>query len=165
MRTLLWTLGNCSSFDSFANYLGERPGEEWDCLLTQNRDSDCLSRSNFRSALKELGGESESIEVHRFGHWACGWWEALAVKQGTPEHAIALQIEQRIYGYPVVDDDDFSELESEEADDIWRNCYWESERVDYIREHRSQFEFHSFADLLGCVRGKYFAGYASELLS
>lgn len=38
------------------------------------------------------------------------------------------------------------------------------ERVEYIRKHRSQFEFRDFADMLGCVRGKYFAGYASELI-
>lgn len=30
--------------------------------------------------------------------------------------------------------------------------------------HREQFEFYTFAELLGCVRGKFFAGYASELL-
>jgi hypothetical protein len=33
-----------------------------------------------------------------------------------------------------------------------------------MREHRSQFDARSFADLLGCARGKYFLGYASELL-
>jgi len=60
-------------------------------------------------------------------------------------------------------DDELREYEQEAADETWRNCYSPSERVAYIREHRSQFEFHTLADMLGCVRGHYFAGYASEL--
>jgi hypothetical protein len=64
-----------------------------------------------------------------------------------------------------LDESDFSEVEQEEANETWRNCYDVSERVKYIREHRSQFEFHDLGDMLGCVRGNYFAGYASELLS
>lgn len=67
-------------------------------------------------------------------------------------------------GYPVVCDEDFSELETEEADQIWTNCYDTAERIAYIRAHRHHFEFRNFADLLGCVRGRYFSGYASELI-
>lgn len=155
---------NPSGFDSFSNYAGEIPEPEWLCLLTRNRDSDCLAESNFRSALRELGGESETVRVDRFGHWACGWWEALSVRAGSPEHEIAKGISERLESYPVVNEFDFSELESETADEVWRNCYSESARVEYIREHRNQFEFRDFADLMGCVRGRYFAGYASELL-
>jgi len=33
-----------------------------------------------------------------------------------------------------------------------------------IREYRNQFEFRDFADMLACARGKYFAGWAGELL-
>ncbi len=164
MRTLNQVVERPSALDSRANYIGQSDFPEWDCLLTQNRDSDCLSRSNFRSALKELGGESDNVEIHRFNHWACGWWEALAVKQNTDEHKIAMQIESRIENYPVVDENDYSELELSEANDIWRDCYNSKERVEYIRKHRSQFDFRDFQDLLGCVRGNYFAGYASELL-
>jgi hypothetical protein len=65
---------------------------------------------------------------------------------------------------PVVCDEDFSELETEEADQIWTNCYDTAERIAYIRAHRHHFEFRNFADLLGCVRGRYFSGYASELI-
>jgi len=59
----------------------------------------------------------------------------------------------------------FSEYETEEANDVWRDCYRPEERIDYIRKHRSQFKFRGLSDLIGCVRGHYFAGYASELLS
>ena len=32
------------------------------------------------------------------------------------------------------------------------------------RDHRYQFEFRDFRDMLVCVRGKYFARIASELI-
>ena len=130
-----------------------------------NRDADCLTRSNFIAALEILGGESEDVEVHRFGHWACGWFEIIIVRPDSPAAKEAEEIEAALENYPVLDDTAFSELETEEADETWRVCYREKERIAYIRDNRSQFEFRSFADMLACVRGKYFAGYASELLA
>lgn len=155
---------NPSGWDSLSNYLGEIPEPEWLCVLTRNRDSDELTESNWRCALKQLGGESDNVTIDRFGHWACGWWEALSVKAGSPQHRIAQEIKASLDNYPVLDDEDFSELEQESADRVWRDCYNSSERIEYIREHRSQFDFHNFADLLGSVRGNYFSGYANELL-
>lgn len=49
------------------------------------------------------------------------------------------------------------------ANEIWEYSYTPAARVAYIRLHRNDFEFHSFGDLMGCVRGRYFAGCASEL--
>jgi hypothetical protein len=144
-------------------------GQPWDgyyVFLGQNRDSDCLSRSNFRKGLEALGGEVEGkVEVIREGHWACGWIEWIAIHQDAAEALeIADEIVAALESYPVLDESDFSELETEEADEVWERCFRDCDRVDYIRDHRSQFEFSSFADLLACARGKYFAGYASELL-
>jgi hypothetical protein len=155
---------NPSGWDSYSNYLGEIPEPEWLCVLTRNRNSDCITESNWRCALKQLGGEGENVTIDRFGHWACGWWEALSVKAGSPEHRIAQEIKSSLSDYLVLDEDDFSQLEDEEAQKVWQDCYRDRDRIEYIREHRNQFEFHDFADLLGCARGKYFAGYASELL-
>lgn len=80
MRTLRAVVERPSAIDSYANYMGERPEPEWYCLLTQTRDSGCLERSNFAVALEQLGGEGENVTIERYGHWACGWWEALAVR-------------------------------------------------------------------------------------
>lgn len=76
----------------------------------------------------------------------------------------ANRILEKLDGYPVLDEFDFSEREMTAANDIWRDCYRPKERVEYIRKHRSQFEFRDWLDMLGCVRGNYFAGYASELI-
>lgn len=164
MKKLQDMIKNPSGFDSMANYMGEIPEPQWLVVMCRNRDSDILTESNWECALKELGGESDSVEVFRFGHWACGWWEALCVLEGSDAQRIGADIVDRIESYPVLDEDHFSEMEMKEADRIWKECFEPIERLKYIRKHRSQFEFNSLADLLGCVRGDYFAGYASELI-
>ena len=77
---------------------------------------------------------------------------------------IADKISKDLKNYPVIDEDDWSERESNEADRVWKDNYNPSERIEYIRQNDSQFEFRDYADLIGCVRGNYFSGYASELI-
>jgi len=102
---------------------GEREGiSEYGVLLAQNRDSDALERSNFRAALARLGGESENVQVHRFGHWAVGWFEIIVVKEGTEEYEKAEEIEGKLENYPVLDEEDFSRLEWEENTDAGMVC-------------------------------------------
>ena len=146
----------------------EAVGAAWLVSLGQNRDSDALERSNFRVHVRELARldpEASDHAIHRFGHWACGWFEIVIVRPGSACAEEAEGTEAALSDYPVLHDEDFSELEREEADEVWRSCYNDAKRIEYIRDNRSQFEFRSFADLLGCARGNYFAGYASELLS
>lgn len=150
-------------------YFGDRP--EWLIAFSENRDSDCLARSNFRcfkTALeKSVPAElrEDLVSVERFSHWACGWIDYLIINpEAVATVALAEKLQAKLDDYPVLNEEDWSALESEEADSTWRNCYNVRERIAYIREHLSQFEFRGMADLLGCVRGKYFAGYASELL-
>lgn len=164
MQTLNAVLKRPSAYDSLDNYVGETEFPEFYVVVCQNRDSDCLARSNFRSALKLLGGESSSVVIHRFGHWACGWWEALCVLKDTPTYLIAELLEEDLEDYPVVDDEDFSNLEQEEADYIWKNCYNNEQRITYMRTHKSEIEPRSLADLLACAKGKYFLGDPSTLL-
>jgi hypothetical protein len=160
-----------SSFDGPSNYVSwDRDAEdsiaEWLVLpCGRNRDSDCGTESNFAVARKMLGGEGDNVQTHRFGHWACGWYELIVVRPDTDQARIAGEIEESLDGYPILDENDWSEREQVAADETWKNCYRPAERLEYVREHREQFEFHSFADLLGCIRGTYFAGYASELIN
>lgn len=165
MQNLFELAANPSGFDSYANYMGEKPDLVWLVVLTRSRDSDCLTESNWACALSALGGESENVEIFRFGHWACGWWEALCVREGSKEEKIGEGIESSLSDYPILDESDFSEREQEEANGIWRDCYSWRQRVKYIREHSSQFEFYDFKDMLACARGNYFSGYASELIA
>ena len=164
MNTLYDAVKNPSGWDSYSNYMGEIPSKEWLVLLGKNRDSDILTNCNFDCALESLGGESETVEIFRFGHWACGWIEYLCVKSGAESEKTALSIESQIEDYPVLDEEKFSDAETEEADRIWKDCYNTKDRIEYIRENRSQFDFNCVSDMLSCVRGLYFCGYASELI-
>jgi hypothetical protein len=145
--------------------LGCDDRQDWTVVCTsRTRDSDCLEESNFVTALESLGGEGVDVEVHRFGHWGHGWLEIILVRPGSAAETEAESIACALADYPVLSDEDLSEREHVAADQVWANCYSVEVRIAYIRGNRRQFEFHSLADMMGCVRGKYFAGHASELL-
>jgi hypothetical protein len=148
------------------HYAGETWPNYYSAGLGQSRDSDALERSNFACMLAALGGESDTVIVVREHHWAVGWVEWIAIHaDDSAALKIADDIQARLADYPVINEEHWSELEQEDANETWLNCYDDAARLAYIRKNRSQFEFHDYADLIGCVRGKYFAGYASELLT
>ena len=161
-RLRRWTLPS--------NYVGAS-WPEYFVFLGMNRDSDALERANFDAGLKAVGGEHtreddvELIAVIEESHWAVGWVRWIAIHESQTEALTkASAILDALDDYPVVDEELWSEYEQEEAEQVWTNCFNVKERIAYIRKHRSEFELRNFADLLGCVRGQYFAGYASELL-
>lgn len=140
----------------------------------QSRDSDALERANFDSMVAALKAVPEPtdwphdfapFQIVRESHWAVGWVEWIAIHESATDHlACASELCARLENYPVLDESLFSQYENDEANEVWRNCYRVKDRIEYIRKHASQFDFRDFADLIGCVRGNYFAGYASELL-
>lgn len=154
-------------------YFGERGN--WFIAIAITRDGDALSRSNFAcmekalralDAVKNWTGDDAPIQTERFTHWAVGWCDYLLVNSECKEAvALADKLLDKLDDYPILNEEHFSEEEMNEANEVWSNCYDAKERVAYIRARRRQFEFHDFADMLGCLRGKYFSGYASELLS
>jgi hypothetical protein len=110
MKLELWTRPN--------NYLGET-WEGYYVFLSQNRDSDALTRSNFICALEQIGG---NVAVSHERHWACGWIETILIPQeNTQALAVAQQILNKLEDYPVLNEDHYSELEYEEQDyEEWR---------------------------------------------
>lgn len=160
-----WTMPPC--------YVGEVWPEFYSSGFGQHRDSDALARSNFQVAFVQISKATslpeDQDEIHpqivRENHWAVGWVEWIAIHQDDDGALKAAdELRESYNGYPVLDEDHFYRVEDAEANEVWANCYDVSDRIKYIRKHRSQFEFHDFQDMLACVRGKYFAGYASELL-
>ncbi len=148
--------------------------QEWlVCPVVKHRDSGALDRANYDAFLAALvtlkedtpDGEDLAVEAHEVNHWAYGWIAFILVYPGSKTHELAAEMACALADYPVVSDNLHSEYEQADANETWTNCYNTSERIAYIRKHRSQFKFRSLGDLMGCVRGKYFAGYASELLA
>lgn len=165
--------GNWRRFESFGWHDEPENPDNWCIVYTTNRDADVLTRSNAAAIERIMSPHVESGEAREesHGHWAVGHVDGYAIMvlgaDGQPTAAFRawVEIQLALADYPVLDEDDFSQREHDEANEVWRECYRPDERIAYIREHREQFEFRSLADMLGCVRGHYFAGWASELLS
>ncbi len=134
------------ALDSFDNYMGSREHADCFMFLGQSRDSDALERSNFEKGLELLGGESEAVQIHRFGHWACGWIEEIMVipdtwideewRSGGLMHNWYLveadKITADLEDYPVIDEEHYCELEYDEACECWENMGIE-ERMEICR--------------------------------
>lgn len=99
--------------------------------VIQTRDSGCLERSNFRTVLADLGGESDNVEVHRFGHWGPGWFEIIIVRPDTAEATKVEQWEAALADYPIASEDDFSMLEVETACEYWETLSIR-DRMEYV---------------------------------
>ena len=126
-----------TGFDYAIGVFGPLQNKQYWLVLPviQTRDSGVLERSNFQAALALLGGGSESVEVHRFGHWGPGWYEIIIVAPSLIDKA--QEIEDRLNDYPILDEDLHSRLEDEECEQVWSNSYDEAKRVEYLREHVS----------------------------
>ena len=140
-----------TSLDPTGYILDDR--QEWLVVpVSQTRDSGELDQSNFATALKMLGGEGETVEVHRFMHWGPGWFEIIIVDPKDADKVkIAEDIETGLADYPVLNEEDFSQRESEAAWEAWENWGF-SEAIDllckkYDGELRELFEDISTEDL------------------
>lgn len=74
-----------TTWDSAGAFLRDK--QDWLVVpVGHNRDSKANEHRRFyrlESALAKVDANSESHEVHRFGHWACGWFEIAIVKPGS----------------------------------------------------------------------------------
>ena len=106
-------------------------------FLGQSRDSDTVERSNFRVGLERLGGESDTVLVIRDSHWAVGWVETIYVHESDKKALRAADsMRDKIDNqYPILSEEDWSELEWETASN-----YWEAmsvrERAEWCKRYR-----------------------------
>lgn len=111
-----------TAFD--ARGLGCEDRQDWHVApVTHTRDTaSALDRSNWDAQLRMLGGESETVEVHRFGHWGPGWIEIVLVH---PDRAAEVEeIEGALTSYPSLDDSAMSALEYEDEIEGWGDYGW-----------------------------------------
>jgi hypothetical protein len=93
-------------------YIGTNWTEYYILLSKTDADSNVLNASNFAMALKELGGESETVVSACFKHFACGHFDLLLIHESDDKALqIADDIHEKLSDYPVLDDDDYSERE------------------------------------------------------
>lgn len=111
MATAMRPIGSTSSF----GYYGDHEG--WLDAIGQHRDSDILTRSNFRCFVAELDAidpEGEDHAVESFRHWAVGWMEELLCRPDSECATLADTLRERLSDYPVLNEDEWSALENEE---------------------------------------------------
>jgi hypothetical protein len=101
---------------------------------SQTRDSDALDRSNFETLQKLLDDQGVEYEVHRFGHWGPGWIEIVLVHPDGTDHID--EIRRRLDDYPILDENDHSEREWNDAIETWE-CLNIRDRVDAIKRSGS----------------------------
>ena len=119
-------------FDNAGAYLPNR--QDWLMApVSITRDSDELSESNFYSALEALGGESNTVEVHRFGHWGPGWFEIIIIAPNSPAASIGQELENSLADYPILNEEDFSQREYDSINKAWDNLAM-SERIDTLQD-------------------------------
>ena len=107
-----------TSFDTKGLALPQR--QDWIVVpVLRHRDSSPMEASNFATALKELRGESLMVEIHRFGHWAHGWYEIILVHPELEKEVD--DIERRLSVYPILDEDDCGAREMDAAYQAWED--------------------------------------------
>ena len=102
---------------------------------TVNRDSGVTSRANWTAQGKALEAFPGQYETHRFGHWACGWFEIVIVAPDSDAVREMQSLEDGLENYPIVNDEIHSALECEEVERDWANMSLK-ERVKLCQECR-----------------------------
>ena len=93
--------------------------QDWFVLpVMRTRDSGPFDESNFEAALELLGGESDTLEVHRFGHWGPGWFEIVIIHPSREAEAEE-KIVNPLANYPLLDDEKNSAKEAELVEQCW----------------------------------------------
>jgi hypothetical protein len=112
----------------FDNHIDIPEREHWLVVpVSRNRDSGPFSASNFSVAASMFGIENiddptidiPGVEIHRFGHWASGWFEILIVAPTEANENKVEEIEATLANYPILDDQDLNEREMELVRELW----------------------------------------------
>lgn len=97
------------------------PGDHLVPGVIQTRDSNCLERSNFKQVGEALTEAGLEFETHRFGHWGPGWFEIYLVTPTDEARELIEELEGRLEDYPVLDEEELSSMEWEEASEAWEH--------------------------------------------
>lgn len=116
----------------------------------RNRDSGILTESNFQVIVKRLRAvdpEENDFQECEFNHWACGWFGIILVRPDSPACKVAEEAEASLENYPILDEFDHSDRETEAIDSEWSRMSVR-ERYDAIRSARGISIFAARRDYL-----------------
>jgi len=104
---------------------------------SQSRDSDTLTRVNFQVCQDSIlrASQHEDTEVHRFGHWAFGWYELLLIHPDDTEALkVACELSASLEQYGCLDDEVWGAAELEAASEFWEGLSVSS-RIDVLNRY------------------------------
>lgn len=136
---------------SDVGYFGDKElWSVWGVVNTQGPDPSTLDASNWRVMLADLQGRAvhddgdqsddpaEYVDTETFSHWAFGYVTHMVVRvlvdtdgpleasNLTYTFVRAVELAQSLQDYPVLDESDYSELESEGQEAAWDEHLWSS---------------------------------------
>lgn len=114
--------------------LGADNRQNWHVVpVMQTRDSGPLEQSNFCIAQEWLDDYGAQYEIHRFNHWANGWFEIILASPS------AIYMVKSIRGvledYSILDEMDYSRREHEEMANYWESMGLAG-RIECCRENQ-----------------------------
>jgi hypothetical protein len=93
-------------------------------VASTHRDADLLTRANWKEWTQTIlreAIENGDAYVARAGHWAVGYVETLHLMETAPtNHMIAAAATlSALHDYPILNEETFSEMECNEAEEAW----------------------------------------------
>ncbi len=137
--------GNWRHFESFGWHDRPEDPDQWTIVYTCNRDSGPLDRANAEALADTMepfmdGDDPDCFPEHH-GHWACGWVDGYSIRvyrngQITDAFRAWMEAHDRLNDHPILDEERYSEIQYEESQETFDNCY----RRDLERHLEKRFE-------------------------
>lgn len=149
----MYAVKSMKKWQDTGSYMGADLSD-WYILVSRTRDSFSLENSNYESILRDLkakrfkAAESEDSTggylACNFGHWACGWIEAIMIHKDSSDSLLewADQVRAGLDDYPVYDEEDFSEREF--------NMAYEYIRDYVVRDYVTDQDYDSVNSACDC---------------
>ena len=104
------TIGSRDGF----TYWGESRG--WGIAVAQHRDSDALTRANFRVIRDDLASRyPDDVTIESCSHWLVGHVEYVLVRPDSPAWIAAEEWRAKLNDYPCADEEEWSREENQES--------------------------------------------------
>ena len=106
----------------FDRHIGLADQDKWLMApVSLSRDSNVRETSNWEVVTEDIQTHDQDgdCEIHRFGHWGCGWYEVMIVRPGSKCAVVAAQWACALADDPIACDERYSEALIEEADRTW----------------------------------------------
>jgi hypothetical protein len=151
--------GNWQKFECFCWFRESEidDPENWSINYTHHRDSGLLDQSNADQIAKAMEpfthGDDPDVVMESHDHWAVGHVDGFSIRvyrdgEITPAFRQYHDLMEQLYGYPILDEEDYSRRESEAtldniSDAAWRVKHeytlpdrWESDVYSWLSQRR-----------------------------